>query len=100
CTAYPGLCGPHAVCVNYACVCEPNYLGNFGDIYGGPYDKVVGCVYACFNGNDHVTLINGQHKQIEDLHVGDRIYTINVYKNKIEEDVIMMMAHTEPEKTG
>ncbi|CAF1322055.1 unnamed protein product [Didymodactylos carnosus] len=50
---------------------------------------------GCFFGQDEVLLLNGHHRKIEDLNVGDRIYTMNSYNNKIQEDEIIMMMHVD-----
>ena len=55
---------------------------------------------SCFYGKDLVSLVNGEQRRIEDLQVGDRVWSIDHQKNRLVEDKIVRMMHNEPNKTG
>jgi hypothetical protein len=57
-------------------------------------------VGSCFFGKDMVNLIDGGQRSIEQLKVGDQIWSISSDGNFIIKDEIILMMHNEPNQIG
>ncbi len=55
---------------------------------------------SCFYGKDMVNLIDGGQRSIEELKVGDRIWSISPDGNYFIKDEIILMMDNGPNKTG
>ena len=55
---------------------------------------------ACFYGKDRVNLVEGGQRAIENLKVGDRIWSTNHDGTALFEDQVMLMADNGPNKTS
>ncbi|CAF1278588.1 unnamed protein product [Adineta steineri] len=51
---------------------------------------------SCFYGKDQVELVHGEKRSIENLIIGDRVWSITPDGNSLIEDEIIMMMHNEP----
>ncbi|CAF1540671.1 unnamed protein product, partial [Adineta steineri] len=51
---------------------------------------------SCFYGKDQVELVHGEKRSIENLVIGDRVWSITPDGNSLIEDEIIMMMHNEP----
>jgi hypothetical protein len=55
---------------------------------------------ACFYGKDRVNLIDGGTRRIEELKVGDRIWSLSHHANYLIQDEIILMMHNGPNVSG
>lgn len=56
---------------------------------------------GCYYGKDFVHLVDGGKRRVEELKLGDRIWSIDPNNpDQLLEDEIMLMAHNEPNRTG
>lgn len=55
---------------------------------------------VCFYGKDMVNLVDGGQRSIENLKVGDRIWTLSHNGATLFEDEVMLMADNGPNRTG
>ena len=54
----------------------------------------------CFYGKDYVNLVNGGRRAIEQLKIGDRIWSMTDNTNELIQDEIIMMMHDGPNQPG
>jgi hypothetical protein len=57
-------------------------------------------ILACLYGKDQVNLIDGGQRSIQNLKVGDRVWSLSPDGDSLIEDEILLMAQSEPNKTG
>jgi len=55
---------------------------------------------SCFYGKDRVNLIDGGTRRIEELKVGDRIWSLIHHGNYLIQDEIILMMHNGPNGSG
>ena len=55
---------------------------------------------SCFYSKDTVNLVEGGQRAVEDLKVGDRIWSMNRDGTSIFEDEVMLMSDNGPNKTS
>ena len=55
---------------------------------------------SCFYGKDTVNLVDGGQRAIEDLKIGDRIWTLNHRGTALFQDEVIFMMDNGPKKTG
>ena len=55
---------------------------------------------SCLNGKDKVNLVDGGQRAIEDLKIGDRIWTLNHHGTALFQDEVIFMMDNGPNKTG
>lgn len=55
---------------------------------------------SCYYGKDSAHLITGEKRRIEDLKMGDRVFSIDPSTHELIEDEIVLMMHNEPNQTG
>lgn len=55
---------------------------------------------SCYYGKDSAHLITGEKRRIEDLKMGDRVFSIDPLTHELVEDEIVLMMHNEPNRTG
>lgn len=55
---------------------------------------------SCYYGKNAAHLVKGGKRRIEDLKVGDQVWSIDPLTNELVQDEIILMMHNEPNKTG
>jgi hypothetical protein len=61
---------------------------------------ILGSGGGCFYGKDQVNLVDGGTRQIEELKVGDRIWSLVHHGNHLIQDEIILMMDNGPNVSG
>lgn len=57
-------------------------------------------ILGCYSGEDHVSLVEGGQRQIKNLKLGDRIWSLAPDYVTLIEDEVILMPHSEPKTTS
>lgn len=55
---------------------------------------------SCYSGKDSAHLISGMRRRIEELKIGDQVWSLDPLTNELIQDEIILLMHNEPNKTG